>query len=122
MGKYSYYDQNEDVIFVDASGLVSEIALIDEVFDEAIALAKALPHKVYWVVNWKEIKFDSASIEHYTKRLADLLEVTRGIVRYGATNTTARVVVRTASLMHNIPSNLHPSKEAALEAIREGKV
>jgi len=122
MGKYSYYDQNEDVIFVDASGLVSEIALIDEVFDEVIALATSLPHKVYLVTNWKEIKFDNASIEHYTTRLTGLLEVTRGIVRYGATNTTARVVVRTASIKHQMPSNFYPSKEAALEAIREGNI
>lgn len=120
MSKFSHFDIKEGVIFTDLTGLVGTPEIVDGVMDEVIALAKTLPRKVYMVVCWKDVKMDPATSEQYGKRLPELLENVRGVVRYDATEVTTRLAIRAKNVRYNIQNaktHIYSSKEEALAAV-----
>jgi len=124
MGKYSHYDPIENVIFTDITNLVAkDTKIIDEVFDELIAIARRLHQKVYVVGCWKNVKVSNPSIAiHYGNRSAELLIHVRGVIRYAADDPLTRAYVRTEMLKHQTQgtrSNLYETREAALQAVRQ---
>lgn len=126
MGKYSYYDEKEDVIFTDITGIASVRSSVDTVIDEVIAIARSLPKRVFIVVCWQDVKMDAVTAQYYGERVADLLKnYVRGIVRYGANDVQTRINIRTETVRHHTQgsrSYLYPTKEEALAALRRGEV
>lgn len=122
MAKYSYYDPQERVVFVDLTGLRADPAIVDEVIDEEISIAHTLPEKVFLVVCWKDVVMSPAATERYGQRLPELLKHVRGIVRYDATEVTTRIAIRSQTVVNNLQkakAHLYSSKEEAIAAVRQ---
>jgi hypothetical protein len=125
MGKYSYYDAKEGVIFTDLTGLTSNRRTVDEVVDELLAVIRSVPKKVYLVACWKDVALDKDTAEYYGQRATEVAKQILGTVRYDTTDVVTRIALRAETVKHSLQrgkANIFPSKEAALEAIRSGKV
>ncbi len=123
MGKYSYYDDKEKVIFTDISGLTQTKEITDEVIEEVIEIARSLPEKVFLVVNWKDAHLNDP--DYYGKRVAELIPLIRGVVRYAATDIHTRIAIRTQTVKHHFQASrsfIFTSKEEAMAAIRSGEL
>jgi hypothetical protein len=121
MGKYSYYDEKEGVIFTNLAGLESTREITDAVINEVIAIARSLPQKVFVVVNWQGARINDP--EYYGQRVAELMQYIRGVVRYSATDVHTRIAIRTQTIKRHLQasrSHIFNSKEEALAAIRSG--
>lgn len=122
MGRWSKYDEQENIIHTDISGIVATIPIVDEVIDEVIELAGTLPSKVFMVVCWRKVKMANASVAtHYGNRLPGLLKHIRGIIRYDVSEVASRIVIRSETLKHNVQhsrSHIYATKEEALAAVR----
>lgn len=123
---YSRYDAGLDVILTDVTGVEArDRGVIDAIFDELIALARAQPRKRWVIACWKDVKFeDPAVATYYGERTAELLEHVVGVVRYAANDPVTRAVVRSETLKHRAQgtrSNLFATFEEALAAVRDAQ-
>jgi hypothetical protein len=121
--RYATYDRQNDVVWVDATGVdASSKAVIDDIFDELDAAAKAYPGR-YFIACWRNVKLaDSEVASYYGKRSAELLARCKGIIRYAATDPLTRSYIRTETIKHRAEgsrSNLYESREEALAAVTE---
>jgi hypothetical protein len=122
MGKYSYYDEKENVIFSKASTDEVTSKSTDEYFDETIEIARNLPQKVFLVVCWKDTTLTPESAQQYSKRIPELLKYIRGIVRYEANDVVARILIRAETVKNNMQKaqpHIYATREEALAAVRK---
>jgi hypothetical protein len=123
MGKYSRYDAANDVIVTDVTGVhATHNGIIDEIFDELVALATERPRKPWVVACWQGVKLDEpAVVAHYGERTKNLLQHVAGVMRYAASDPLTRASVRAQTLEHRAEgtrSNLYETFEEALAAVR----
>lgn len=126
MRSYSRYDGDLDVIITDATGVhARDRQVIDDIFDEVVAIARARPRKTWLIVCWQDARFEDPSIaDHYGERTADLARYVAGVVRYAANDPVTRALVRAQTLKHRSAgtrSNLYETFEEALAAVREAE-
>ncbi len=123
MGKYSHYDETENVIFCDPTEIPPTEQAVDEVFDEVIEIAKGLlPRKVFLVVCYKDVKMNTSLSEYYGQKVAQVHQYLRGAVRYAADDVVTRIALRSITVKYNLQksqAHIYASKEEALEAVRK---
>jgi hypothetical protein len=111
------------VIWVDATGVqATTTEVIDDLFDELVTTARSFPQR--WIIAcWKDAKIaDPVVADHYGRRSAELLKLSRGIVRYAATDPLTRSYIHGEVFKHRAEgsrSNLYASREEALAAMIE---
>src|SRR5689334_20305272 len=100
-GRFSHYDPGEDVIWADLTGVdVHTMEILDQVFDEVIAIAKARPGR-YVISCWLDVRLaDPQIVSHYGRRSVELLKFARGVLRYQVTDPLTRSALRTESIKH----------------------
>ena len=116
-----YYDQIEQVVWIDLSNLRLSQSALDELVAGLSKLAQSLPQKVYALVCWKDTLIPPQASEYYGLKSTELLQYFKGLIRYEATNPFTNITIRSqAVLTHTQGSkaNFYPSKQAALEAVR----
>ena len=121
--RYSRYDRQNDVIWVDATGVqATSKEVIDDLFDEIVATAKSFPQR-YVIACWKDARLaDPVIADHYGRRSAELLKLSSGIFRYSATDPLTRSYIHAEVFKHRAEgsrSNLYASREEALAAVVE---
>lgn len=107
---------------VDHTGMTLTGEVLTEFKEQYIETASQLPHKVYAISCWKDAKIPSDVGDFYAETLVEILKHVRGIVRYEATDFLTNVTIRTQTVRHRLQhskSNIYPSKEAAIEAVRK---
>jgi hypothetical protein len=126
MGKWSYYDSTENIVYTDISGIENSLNSVNSVIDEVINLVKDLAEKPYLIVCWKDVQMAPEVAEHYGKRTAHLIQnYLKGVARYSANDITTRIHLRTETIKHHTQgsrSHIYDTKEEALEAIRRGEI
>jgi hypothetical protein len=122
MGKYMHYDPEQHVIMVDHTDQILTREVMAEVLQEYKETCAGLPQKVYVVVCWKNTKLSPDLGDYYATIVEEVLKYVKGIVRYEANDFLTTITIRAQTIRHNLQhsqSNIYPSKEAALEAVRK---
>ena len=119
--RWSRYDPDLDVIETDVTGVdATTVEIIDAIFDELEALAGEHPGR-YVLACWKNTTIATQSVaDYYGTRTTRLLTVVRAVVRYGASDTLTRGMVRSQAIKHlsqGMRSNLYDSRDEAIAAI-----
>jgi hypothetical protein len=125
MGKYSYYDASEEVVFVNLSGLKPTRDLWDEIMSDIHATLDGVEQKVYLVSCWREVQMDLSSAQYYGECVKELLKRVRGIVRYEATEPLTRIYLISEAIKHEMQgsrSHIYNTKSEALKAIQSDKM
>ena len=121
MGKYTYYDPEENVIFCDPTGLSASKENIDLISDEVEEVARSiLPRKVFMVVCYKEIKMTPELVAYYGERMAATQKHLRGVVRYAMEDIVTRIALRSETVKYGLQkgqAHIYSSKEEALAAV-----
>jgi hypothetical protein len=116
----------ENIIHVDAHGIEGTIAEVDEIIGTVERLAVLRKEKPYVVTNWSGSSIQASAVEHYKQHIRKLVPLVRAIVRYGVTESSSRVLVRTTAVLTgggpSAASNIFETKEQAFAAIRAGRV
>lgn len=120
---FSRYDADLDVIETDVTGVeATSIEVIDAIFDELETLASAHPGR-YVLACWRDTTIATQSVaDHFGVRTTRLLTVVRAVVRYGASDTLTRAMVRSQAIKHlsqGMRSNLYDTRDEAIAAIAE---
>lgn len=93
---------------------------IDEIFDELETLASAYPGR-FVLACWRDTTMATQAIaDYYGVRTTRLLTVVRAVVRYAASDTVTRAMVRSQAIKHlsqGMRSNLYESRAEAIVAI-----
>jgi hypothetical protein len=125
MGKYSYFDFEENVVFVDIAGLSPNPSQWDEIMTDIHATLDRVKQTVYIVSCWRNVEIDLSSAQYYGECTKELLKRVRGIVRYDATEPLTRIYLIGEAIKHEMQgsrSHIYATKEEALKAIKLGKV
>lgn len=120
MGKYCYYDEQEKVIFLDASNLTLTPALVSEINADLLELARSLqPYKPYVISCWHNTKMSATAKERHEKEMGEMLKYVKGFVRYDMTDFMTKIGIQSESVNYGKSSNIFNSREEALQAIRD---
>lgn len=124
--RFSHYDAQNDLLHVDATGVVAHREVIDAIFDELIALARSRPSKPWVIACWKDVSFESEPeiATYYGERTAGLMQHVAGVVRYAANEPLTRAFVRSVATQHRAAgtrANLFETYEEALAAVNEAR-
>ncbi len=123
MPGFSRYDAQLNVIETDVTGVTGDRnEIIDEIFDELIALAK-FRNKPWVLACWKNVVFTDPTVAaYYGKRTADLLRYVSGVIRYAANDPLTRTYVRSQMIKHREEGTralLYESREDAIAALEQ---
>ncbi len=123
MGKYAYYDPEEEVIFCDPTGLSASKENIDLIAAEVEGVARSiLPKKVFMVVCYKEVKMSPELAEYYGERMTTTQKMLNGSVRFAMEDVVTRIALRSEIVKHGLQkgqAHIYASKEEALAAVRK---
>jgi hypothetical protein len=126
MTSHSRYDPDLDVIRTDVTGIgAPDRHVVDEIFDELIAVGRSRPRKTWVIACWRDVKIDDPAVAtYYGERTAELMQYVAGVVRYAANDPVTRAIVRSETLKHRAQgtrSNLYATFDEALAAVREAE-
>lgn len=122
MGKYANFDEGNNVIWADFSGLVVNRENFDAIIAETIGIAKELPFKVYAISYWHNTYMGPEMAEYFGEQCQILLQHLKGLVRYGVANPITNITIRSSTLMSHLQGNnshIYATKEEALAAVRQ---
>src|SRR5690348_11509587 len=118
----AYYDPKENIIFADLTGLTLTEAVLTDMTNQVIQVAKTLPEKVFLVSCWKDVKLEQDFAKYFSELAKDLLHHVRGLIRYEVTEPLTRANVRTQTIrghLQNTQSHIYANREEALIAVRK---
>ena len=122
MAQYVTYDKNNNVLFTDFSNLILTANIIEHSIAEIKAASEKLPRKVYLLTCFQDTKVSTEVQENWGKSVQEILQYVKGLVRYGANDLLINVTIRSSTVLYHTQGNnsyLYPTREAALEAIRQ---
>lgn len=118
-----YYDQQENVIFIDHSGLLVTREVFENSCADTVAIGKTLSGKVYQVICWENAKISpDITDEIYLAMMQVISPYIKGTVRYAVSDALVNITARSFSVrhkVHGVKSNIYKTKEEALAAVRE---
>ncbi len=118
-----YYDKKEDIICIDyAPGTVMTQSLLEEVMAQVAELAGQLPHPVFSLSSLRDVSIAPELQPNFASFTARLLQHVRGVIRYDANQMLTNITIRTSTVLgkqQKKVSHIYPSRESALEAIRQ---
>ena len=118
-----FYDKENNVIFMDFTNLTITTDIMDQSALEVVKLAEhLLPQKVYLLACFQNSKIAPELQDTWGTYTQRSLEYVKGVIRYQASDLVTNVTLRSNTVRYHTQGNnsfIYPSREAALEAIRQ---
>ena len=123
MSRFISYDKENDVLCADYTNVtLNDPILFDQIISELKDLADQLPQKVYLISCFQNTKIAPEIQENWGHYTQEIMKYVKGIVRYEANNFLVNIAIRTNTILSHHQGNhshIYPSKEAALQAVRQ---
>lgn len=123
--KYARYDEKDDVIDIDLSGLdACDVKTVDDVFAQIRAVAERYPNR-FAIACWTDVKIGSPEVAVRFGELAAAFQgLVKATVRYGANDPLVRSYVRSEATKHHragVRSNFYDTRQQALAVVRASR-
>jgi hypothetical protein len=118
------YDEQAQLIFLDLSNTVITHEVVDGITASVKTISEQQGHKIYILACWTGVTIEPGVADYYGEQMQLSQIYVAGIVRYDATDLFSNVTIRAQTVRKHLQgsrSNIYPTKEAALEAIRQLK-
>ena len=122
MSEWVIYDKENNVLFADYTNKTLTIPIIEQVVAEIKDLSQQISQRVYLLSCFQNTKLTPDLQEAWGKYVQQILESTKGIIRYSANELLTNVTIRSSTVIYHTQGNnsyLYPTKESALQAIRQ---
>jgi hypothetical protein len=101
---------------------LDEPRLIEQFFEEVVALLKKCARPPYLLVDYTNFQIDAAMTEPYARAVKTYRHLAAGVFRYNLSPDTEGVLTRVAVLVANrADANVFPDERSAREAIRKAQ-
>lgn len=122
---YARYDDKDDVIDIDLTGLQAiDVPTVDAAFKQIRSVAERYPGR-YAIACWTDVKIGSADVAaHFGKLAVDLQSLVKATIRYGANDPLVRSYVRSEAAKHHragVRSNFYETREQALAVVKASR-
>ncbi len=115
------YNARENILAVRyPHGLVLDNeAIIDQLCGYTLNVLSGLGRRVYVLVDDTGVHFDLRLLDYFNQAFAPCLGRIIGTTRYGAVDSSTRVLVGRRALQRHDTSNIYPTHDMALAALRQ---
>jgi hypothetical protein len=118
------YDEQEQILFLDLTNAIITREVVDSITTAVKTISEQQGHKLYILACWAGVTLDPSVADYYGEQMQLSQIYVSGIVRYDATDLFSNVTIRAQTVRKHLQgsrANIYPTKEAALEAIRQLK-
>jgi hypothetical protein len=125
MSKYCSYDAENNFILWELKNTPYTAEAHAQAYLELIEVAKSLPKKPYILVDWTDFTPFGLNQDFYRPYVSELVKHIRGLVRCNVVRPDIRIALRKDAINSSLEDTrffFYPSREAALEAIRNGEI
>ncbi len=115
------YDSRENILAVcyPHGILLDHEAIIDELCRYTLDVLTGIGRRVYVLVDDTGVHFDLRMLDYFNQAFTPCLGRIIGTTRYGAVDSSTRTLVGRRALQRRDTSNIYPTREMALAALRQ---
>jgi hypothetical protein len=114
------YDAKENILSIRYPNpiTIDNKGIIDRLATQALDKLRAIGRPVYALIDDSNVRFDLQLLEYYNQAFAPTEQYIRARTRYGHFDPWTKTAVSLRAFDQRSSLNAHPTREAALEALR----